>query len=864
MTLQDNHEMTKDQQLYLLQIEHEKDMTETGKVRFNQRRLKNVKRETEADTLYGNTITAHYTVPLAEAIDAFVLEASSGKAGRKHRALSAIAGLDTRVVALLTLKAIVNTLSSRKPLQHVMCNIGSMIEDEVRFRELREADKGAYKYMLEQAAKRTSYHHKQYFMVRASARKGFEWDGWSSGDKLHIGQKLLDLLMGVSDIVEIVTQSMGKNKTLKFLKATPVTLEWMDKRNQAGAYMSPKYEPMIVPPRDWETPFDGGYLTSFVKPLTLVKTHNRNYLDELAEVEMPIVKSAINTMQKTAWQINTGVLEVMETLIERGGGIVGLPLQFDMPVPMKPLDIATNDEARKMWKMEAAYVYKDNIELSSSRISFAITMDCVNKYADFEKIYFPYQMDFRGRVYAATNLTPQGPDWQKGLLRFATGTPLGEEGGTWLAVQGSNLVGVDKVSFEDRVQFILDNEPEILLIAADPYENKGWMAGFAGRVDSKGDPKEVDSPWQFLAFCQEWAQYCVEGDEYLSKVPCSLDGTCSGLQHYGMALADEVGGEFVNLTPGDKPHDIYAEVARKVIIQLEIDAVSGAEDSTKEEEDEVTGVVKERLVQGSKLMARQWLKFGVDRSTTKRATMTTAYGSRAYGFKNQLISDLMRPALRKATNKDHWVDRESFPFETDGFAAAGYMAGLIWQSVSATVVKAAEAMDWLKSMASLVGSEGLPIRWTTPVGFPVFQAYRDMSPRRVETQIAGKRIVLTVSTPTDAIDRRAQSGAVAPNWIHSLDASHLQLTVVRAAAAGVESFALVHDSFGTTAGQLPLLYTAVRETMYEQYSSANVMEVLRDEIIPQLTPKNAEKLPELPKRGTLDLALILDSKYCFA
>jgi DNA-directed RNA polymerase len=383
-------------------------------------------------------------------------------------------------------------------------------------------------------------------------------------------------------------------------------------------------------------------------------------------------------------------------------------------------------------------------------------------------------------------------------------------------------------------------------------------------VDSKGDQKEVDSPWQFLAFCMEWAQYCIEGDEYVSTLVCALDGTCSGLQHYGMALADEVGGKYVNLIPSDTPSDIYAEVARKVIAQLEIDAVEGTEAFTKEITDEGTGEIKEREVEGTKTMAQQWLKFGVDRSTCKRATMTTAYGSRAYGFKNQLITDILRPALRKATDKDRVVNREVFPFNSDGFSAAGYMAALIWQGVSATVVKAAEAMDWLKNMATLVASEGLPIRWTTPVGFPVFQAYRNMTPRRVETQLAGKRVVLTVSSPEDSIDRRAQSGAVAPNWIHSLDASQLQLTVVRATDKGVESFALVHDSFGTTAGQMPLLYDAVRESMYEQYSTNNVMEVLLAEITTQLTPKNAKKLPPLPERGNLDLSLILDSRYCFA
>jgi DNA-directed RNA polymerase, mitochondrial len=853
-------------ELEIIQVELEKGMTEAGKVRFEQRRVKNMERGTEADNAYGSSLIAQYTHRLAGAIQAVLDDAASGRAGKRHSSLPLISQLDPSVTAYLTLKGVINHLSTRKPLQHILGAIGGMIDDEIRFRAMREEDKKLYEVMLEEAKKRTSYFHKRMYMKRAAPRLGFAWDTWTNDVKVRVGEKLLDILMGAfPDMVEVVTQVEGKNNTMKYLKATPQTLEFMEKRNALGALSSPIYEPMVVPPLDWDSAFGGGYLTSFVRPLTMVKSRSRAYLESLDQLDMPIVKTALSAMQQTRWNVNQEVLEVMEKFWDNGGGVAGLPLRFEKPVPPKPLDFDTNEEAKRAWKLDAAHVHKQNLEITSVRAGFRQCLNTAEKYAPFEAIHFPHQLDFRGRCYPVTAFNPQGPDWMKSLLRFADGKPMGDEGGAWLAVQGSNLMGVDKVSFEDRVQFILDNEEEILAIARDPFENKGWIAGFAGRTDDNGKGKETDSPWQFLAFCFEWAQYCEQGEEFISRIPVALDGTCSGLQHYAMALACEDTGKFVNLIPADKPQDIYGEVARKVLLRLEEDSKSGTEDVTQEITDEETGEITKRHVPGTKSMATQWLKFGVTRSTTKRAVMTTAYGSREFGFREQLMDDILKPAKRKATDpKTREVNREEFPFDKDGFAAAGYMAKLIWAGVSATVVRAVQAMDWLKETASILGSEGLPVKWTTPAGFPVQQAYRNMSPRRVESQIAGSRVVLTVATPLDTIDRRAQASAIAPNVIHSWDAAQLMLTVQKCVDQGLTNFALVHDSFGTTAGDLPVLYRAVREAMYEQYKDGDVFDKWKEEVVEQLDDKNRQKVSPLPSPGSLDRSLILDSRYCFA
>ncbi|MEE2186353.1 DNA-directed RNA polymerase, partial [Klebsiella pneumoniae] len=72
------------------------------------------------------------------------------------------------------------------------------------------------------------------------------------------------------------------------------------------------------------------------------------------------------------------------------------------------------------------------------------------------------------------------------------------------------------------------------------------------------------------------------------------------------------------------------------------------------------------------------------------------------------------------------------------------------------------------------------------------------------------RLQPTVNTNKDSgIDARKQESGIAPNFVHSMDGSHLRMTVVRSNEVyGVESFALIHDSFGTIPAEIGLASSA--------------------------------------------------------
>ena len=65
---------------------------------------------------------------------------------------------------------------------------------------------------------------------------------------------------------------------------------------------------------------------------------------------------------------------------------------------------------------------------------------------DRQVIYFPMNLDFRGRVYPIPpHLNHLGNDLCRGLLAFSRKKPLGERGLFWLKIQVANLYGNDKV-----------------------------------------------------------------------------------------------------------------------------------------------------------------------------------------------------------------------------------------------------------------------------------------------------------------------------------------------------------------------------------------------------------------------------------
>jgi len=399
------------------------------------------------------------------------------------------------------------------------------------------------------------------------------------------------------------------------------------------------------------------------------------------------------------------------------------------------------------------------------------------KFKSYEAIYFPHQFDFRGRMYPVPgHLNPQGPDYVKALLTFSEGKPI-EDGlaAGWLAIHGANVYGYDKVSLEDRIEFIEEMTDDIIKAATDPWAFRStWEA--------------ADKPWQFLAFCFEWALFQTHGFGFVSSLPVALDGSCNGLQHFSAALRDPVGGAAVNLLPADAPADIYAEVAKVTEKAVQEFVINGPVDPGRPE-----------------WFARKWLEFGIDRKITKRSVMTLPYGSTRFSCRD-FIEEAVREKLEDGRDNPFRLSDED-----DGvWKAALFLQDYVWDAIGEVVVAAVEAMDWLKDCARIVAKEGLPLSWKMPDGFVAVQDYRKTKLQQVWTYLDGSLVKPSLQTETPTLDSRRMAQGVAPNYVHSLDGCALRRFALMSYCNGVRSLGVVHDSFSTVAADVSIMDACIK------------------------------------------------------
>lgn len=824
--------LTPSADLIAQQVELESEMTQQGIERFRAGIQDARENGTEDSTVYGMKLMDALIGKVTDGIIEFIAHRESGKAGRKGPTYKYLKLFDGQydVVAYIALRIVLSSLTSgTNTVPGVSGRIGRALEDEARYRDVREEDRKFYDRLKNEADKRSSYHIKRkvvnLFLARAQTDLPSDWD---AKEVVLLGALLVEIVIETTGLAGKEKVEVGAKESRVMLVPTEATSKFITDRVAACEAMRPIYEPMIIPPVDWTGPFNGGYLTRRVQPLRLVKSYNRKYLMALESQDLSDVMASVNAAQRTAWAINPFILTVLDMAWEKDFSIGGIPHLYNQPMPPKPFDIDTNEEARKEWRGLASGVHRENREMTSKRVAFTTALGIAHRYSHFEAIYFPYQMDFRGRLYAAPTLNPQGTDWMKAMLQFADGLPLDEESAPFLAIQVANTGAfnkIDKAPLEDRVQWVYDNQEKIIECANNPFDNRWWT--------------EADSPYCFLAACREWAGWIARGVGFVSHLPVALDGSCSGIQHFSMAMADEVGGAAVNLVPSEKPADIYTLVLNKVIDAIKADAAGDEKDAE---------------------VAAAWLRSDLlNRSAVKRPTMTYGYGSNQFGFRDQIFTDTLKPAYKAyQRGEGPWY------FERDGFAASVYLARIVLQAVEATVLKAAEAMAWLKGVAGVITAEGLPVRWTTPDGFLVVQNYNEMKAHRVDTMLLGSRVTFQVSEETAKVDRRKQATGFSPNYVHSLDATHLRLTVRRAAEEGINAFALVHDSFGTHAANTGRFFAILRETMVEMYESRDIMVRLYSEIKAQLSDENKSELPHPPTLGNLDIEAVVDCDFAFA
>jgi DNA-directed RNA polymerase len=763
-----------------------------------------------AESTPGLKQTLHLIGPFVEAYKEWDQALQDGLARDYGTIANTLRELSPEVIAFITIKRCIMAVTKGEALTSLAMNVSRLLQNEINAARFKEQDKDNYNKTLRKLKKSSDYRHRAAVFTFLEGVHNINTLDWDHSTRLRIGMKLIYLLVDSSDLFEIQDR-IEKKGMVKYVVPTDATKAWFSEAHRRAEILTPIYQPMVVPPKDWTNPNDGGYYTF---RLTIIKSRDKNYLHELENMDLSKVYGAINTLQKTAWRINKKVYGFLSEIWDSNGTLGGVPPRDKYPMPPKPADIDENEEARKKWRKAAAEVWDKNVALTSHIHACDTIIRTAGVYQDEQAIYFPYTMDWRGRIYAVpTLLNPQGSDLAKGVLEFSEGKPLGASGAQWLMIHVANLFGIDKVSMNERIQWVHDHIDALLDSATNPLDGQRFWC-------------KADKPFQALAACIELAGYWEEGESYVSHLPIALDGSCNGIQNFSAMLRDLEGGAAVNLVPSEIPNDIYQQVADVVSKKVSQDAQMGIE------------------------YAAPWVG-NVTRKVVKRPVMTLPYGATKIGMRDQI-----RDVLKK--------EEAHLPAGTDIYHAASYLANVVYESIGEVVKAARLAMDWLQDAAKIAAQDGMPIHWITPAGLPVLQAYHVIKGVRIQTMIDGRRVQTMINQSTREISKAKMASSISPNFVHSMDASHLMLTTCAAAERGVTAFAMIHDSYATHAADTDTLAEVLRETFIFQYETNDVLEQFRTSLVNQLSEDLAAQIDVIPSKGTLDLNMVKSSVYFFA
>lgn len=402
----------------------------------------------------------------------------------------------------------------------------------------------------------------------------------------------------------------------------------------------------------------------------------------------------------------------------------------------------------------AAYDMLDNQhEFKSTDEELRMYQEVI-QYAD-GGYHFPVTLDTRGRMYYRGGLlSPQGTDFCKAAFQFTNYRKLGKNGFKALCIHTANQLGMDKEPLNVRISNVMSLIPELLSIE--------------DHVDVKTKFPSANK-FQALVAIKELQRYhsskIEDGELFESNLVCHQDGTCNGLQHMAAITRNRQTAITVNCvasTWDDAPTDIYGMIAKAAL----------------------------KYVEGNQAVIDLLNKYG--RDMAKNPVMIQGYGA-------------SEPTVVKNTAAYLIERNEDSSFaEVIGkayCAAIADMAGAVKALTGVVKTRVGEAMK-----------QGMnKFQWETADGFIACTEYRDYECNRVR---AGVFNALVRNMHPAPIDDVKTVGAMAPNFIHSIDAAHLRMVV-----NGCDhELVTVHDSIGSHAATFFETASVIRQKFVEVHN----------------------------------------------
>jgi len=764
---------------------------------------------------YASAIHRRFVEPLSKLLAARYTGVPK-KRGPTSAVIKLLDGLDPLVTAYVAVRTMMNHIIPNPDSKGTqLCGlIGSSVYAEALLRNFEDLKPSLFHALTRDLARKMSKSERHRINVFKHEAKHHNIDliEWSSSDRVLVGKAIVREMVDLELLTERTVALNGQSVLLYDLH--PGIRKLLDNIKEFVAVTQPMKMPCVEPPKPWVSANDGGWHTQEMRRVSPTCFTAESFVPD-GDVPQRVLDT-LNHLQSTEWRINNKLLTAVRN-VSKHFDVGEVLSNAELPRPPKPLwlvDGMTKDDMNeweraefRSWCRAVADWHTEKQTNSTKWGRFYEAMRVASRMSEYDKIYFVWQMDYRGRCYAQSRgVSPQGSDLQKALLEFGKGTLINSSPDSvrWFKINGANRYGYDSAELDERVKWVDAHSRNILDMARDPISHRDWT--------------NADKPFQFLAWCFEYADFVAFPDVAKTRLAVGLDGSCNGLQHFSAMTRDPVGGAATNLLPG-KRQDIYGIVALRLIEILR-----------ESDEDE---------------WRDQWLRHGITRKLTKRSVMTLPYGSTRFSCSDFIQKDYMQLGLAPEFSRE------------DYNAAATWLSFRLWAAIGEVVVRGQSAMAWLQKAARAVIEQGKDeITWRTPMGLKVRQRYAAHEMLRLVSRLHGSvRVKLTIKEANeDQVDGRRHILGIAPNFVHSLDAAHMQAVIERCKAVGIDALAMIHDDYGTTSDRTQELYTIIRETFVEMYENNRPMHDFAAR----------HDLPEPEGEGDLDIRKVLESEHFFS
>lgn len=607
---------------------------------------------------------------------------------------------------------------------------------------------------------------------------------------------------GVIELRTVRTKSGNRVRSKVYVTFPDSVLRELHSRHHLLETACILYRPMVCPPVPHTKEESGGYLNHWIRK-PIVKRFSKNVP---ASEPSDLVLRGLNALMNTEWRVNEEVLDVMKVMFTNNHQVANLPLyDFESFMYNEPYPKDKDKVAKAKWCQAKEAAWSTWYKGQQARARMLVRLSLADKMKGYGMFYMPWSLDSRGRGYTTCELmSSQGSDLDRALIQWAEPIRRTEEGDRWLKINIANLFDEDKCTEQEKVEWFDATENMLRKISTDPL----------GTIpDWEDDAPKKNKSFQRLAAIMDYF-----GDPDWTRTPVNLDASCNGSQHWAAIMGDESVARLTNVLPGPRPQDLYQYVA-------------------------------DACTQYSKFTQSEWCnrflshwEEGFPRAVTKRSVMCDAYGISFYGIQRYM----------KLEGHVTWLPKD------DQGAGCVELARIIQAGIGNVLIEPNKGKEWLRDVSNIASDLGKYLEYTVPSGFKVIHYYKKQGTRRSLATLFDRK-ELVFYTYTDDVDPKAAEQGIAPNYIHSLDASHMFCTIDRMLDSGIHQLCMIHDSYGCPAPYVSIMRALIQETFYEMHKP-NQLQRFKEDVETSL----GIELPFVPERGPLDISQVLHSNYFVA